>query len=266
MSRRLAFRLLIALLLFTLACVASWLVLRTTGTDHPPRYGYRVVQAFPADPGAFTQGLLYHDGFLYKSTGLYGESTLRRIDLESGRILALRALAPNYFGEGLAVWQDRLIQLTWKNQTGFVYRIGDLGPLESFSYDGEGWGLTTDDRHLILSNGSAELQFLDPQSFAVVRRVQVRDGVRPIEHLNELEYIDGEVWANIWMTDLIVRIDPADGRVTGWVDLSELLSPGERTARTAELNGIAYDERGGRVFVTGKRWPKIFHIELVPAP
>lgn len=266
MSRRLAFRLLFALLLTAVACSAAWLVLRTADTDNPPRYGYRVVQEFPADPGAFTQGLLYHEGFLYKSTGLYGESTLRRIDLESGRILALRVLAPNYFGEGLALWQDRLIQLTWKNRTGFVYRIGDLAPLESFSYDGEGWGLTSDGHYLILSNGSAELQFLDPQTYAVVRRVSVRDGATPVDRLNELEFIDGEIWANIWMTDLVVRIDPVDGRVTGWVDLSDLLPAGERTARTAELNGIAYDERAGRVFVTGKRWPKIYHIELVPTP
>jgi glutaminyl-peptide cyclotransferase len=221
---------------------------------------------FPSDTGAFTQGLLFHEGFLYKSTGLYGESTLRRIDLDTGRVLAMRSLPYQYFGEGLALWRDRLIQLTWKNRTGFVYRLGDLSPLRTFHYEGEGWGLTNDDRHLILSNGSSELRFLDPETFAVVRRIQVHDGQRPVDQLNELEYIDGEVWANVWMTDRIVRIDPTDGRVTGWIDLSGLLPEQARTARTAELNGIAYDAGGKRIFVTGKLWPKIFQIELISSP
>ncbi|MCL6511898.1 MAG: glutaminyl-peptide cyclotransferase [Anaerolineae bacterium] len=228
-------------------------------------YTYAVVNVYPHDPGAFTQGLVYADGVLYESTGLNGRSSLRRVALETGEVLQRRDLAPEYFGEGLALFNDRLIQLTWQNNIGFVYDANSFEPLQTWAYPTEGWGLTHDGTHLIMSDGSATLRFLDPYTFAVQREVMVTDGGRPVARLNELEYINGEVFANVWMTDWIARIDPHTGRVLGWVDLSGLLAPEER-AGTDVLNGIAYDPQGGRLFVTGKLWPKLFEITLVPQP
>lgn len=234
----------------------------TAGADRTPHYGYRVIRSYPSDPQAFTQGLIYHDGFLYKSTGLYGRSSLRRIDLETGAILQRHNLAGYYFAEGLARWGKTLVQLTWQNRTGILYDLDTFEQRGTFRFAGEGWGLTSDGRHLIMSNGSAELQFLDPDTFSVVHRITVRDRHTTVEQLNELEYIDGEIWANIWNSDRLVRIDPVSGQVTGWVDLAGLRPDRVRPDTSAVLNGIAYDAAGQRLFVTGKRWPAVFQIEL----
>jgi glutaminyl-peptide cyclotransferase len=231
--------------------------------DAPVWYDYRIVNVYPHDPQAFTQGLLYRDGYLYESTGLYGRSDLRRVRLETGEVLARRPIDPRYFAEGLADFGDRLIQLTWQENTGFVYELETLALIGTFSYPGEGWGLTSDGEQLIMSDGTAELRFLDPETFAETGRVTViQDGV-PVDNLNELELIDGTVYANIWQSDEIVIVDPATGRVTGRIDMRGLLPPEER-ARVDVLNGIAYDAEGDRLFVTGKLWPRLFEIRLQP--
>jgi glutaminyl-peptide cyclotransferase len=229
-----------------------------------PIYGYRVIAEFPHDPNAFTQGLLYHDGLLYESTGLYGASSLRRVELETGRVLQQVDLPANYFGEGLALWGERLIQLTWQENTGFFYDRETFQLLDQFSYPGEGWGLTHDGQRLIMSDGTAELRFWDPDTLEEIGRVTVRDHQRPVNLLNELEYVRGEVYANVWMSDRIARIDPTSGQVVAWIDLAGLLSEADRQGRVDVLNGIAYDAEADRMLVTGKWWPKVFHIELVP--
>jgi glutamine cyclotransferase len=228
-------------------------------------YTYAVVNAYPHDPGAFTQGLVYADGVLYESTGLYGRSSLRRVALETGEVLQHHDLPAEYFGEGLTLFDGRLIQLTWQNHIGFVYDAASFALQQTWTYPTEGWGLTHDGAHLIMSDGSARLRFLDPTTFQVQREVLVTDGGRPVVWLNELEYVNGEVFANVWQTDRIARIDPKTGRVLGWIDLSGLLAPEER--RSADvLNGVAYDAQNGRLFVTGKLWPKLFEITLAPKP
>lgn len=202
---------------------------------------------------------------LYESTGLYGRSSLRRVALETGEVLQQRDLPAEYFGEGLALFDGRLIQLTWQNNTGFVYDAASFALQQTWTYPTEGWGLTHDGAHLIMSDGSATLRFLDPRTFQAQREVLVTDGGRPVGLLNELEYVNGEVFANVWQTDWIARIDPQTGRVLGWIDLSGLLAPEERQAADV-LNGIAYDAQNGRLFVTGKLWPKLFEITLAPRP
>lgn len=230
-----------------------------------PVWGYRVVAEYPHDPDAFTQGLDIADGKLYEGTGLRGESTLRRVELESGEVLQLRELDEEYFGEGITVLNARIYQLTWQSGICFVYDAETFELLQTFQYEGQGWGLTSDGERLIMSNGTDALVYRDPETFAEIGRVDVRDDGIPISNLNELEYIDGEVWANVWQTDRIARIDPADGRVVGWIDLSGLLSQEDRQAYDVDvLNGIAYDAESGRIFVTGKLWPKLFEIELTP--
>lgn len=228
-----------------------------------PVFGYRVVNEYPHDSDAYTQGLVYIDDVLYEGTGLEGESTLRRVDLETGEVLQSRALDDDYFGEGIVVVDDRIYQLTWRNQICIVVDRTTFKPLETFDYQTEGWGLTTDGEQLIMSDGSDTLFFRDPATFEQTGTVNVRDGETPVTRLNELEYIDGEVWANVYTTDLIARIDPESGEVTGWIDLTGLLSPRDRLHDVGVLNGIAYDHETGRIFVTGKLWPKLFEIELV---
>jgi glutamine cyclotransferase len=226
-------------------------------------YGYEVVNTFPHDPGAFTQGLVFSDGVLFESTGLNGQSSLRRVALETGEVLKQRDIDAQYFAEGLALFDGRLIQLTWRNGVGFVYDKDSFEPLGNFTYPNEGWGLTQDGTHLIMSDGSSTLRFLDPHTFEVVREVAVTSEGQPVVRLNELEYVAGEIWANVWQTDAIARIDPATGAVRGWIDLSGLL-PAEERAAADVLNGIAYDAAGDRLFVTGKLWPTLFEIRVAP--
>lgn len=229
------------------------------------RMTYEVIHTYPHDPEAFTQGLIYMDGVLYESTGLYGESSLRKVALETGEVLAQTDLPQQFFGEGMTDWEDSLVQLTWREGTGFVYDRAGLVLKHEFYYETEGWGLTQDGTRLILSDGTDQLYFLDPVGFEVMGAVTVTWQGESVQRLNELEWVRGEVFANIWQTDQIVRIDPTSGAVTGWIDLSGLLLASERTAGTDVLNGIAYDPDTDRLFVTGKRWPHLYQIRLVPA-
>ena len=229
-------------------------------------YSYQVINAWPHDPQAFTQGLVYLDGQLLESTGLNGRSSLRRVELETGRVIKKVNLPAQYFGEGLAVLRDRIYQLTWQHQKGFVYDLTTLSPLREFTYTGEGWGLTTDGTSLILSDGTATLRFLDPETARVTRTLDVTLAGRPLPQLNELEFIDGEIVANIWQTSTIARIDPTTGRVVGMIDLAGILPASERRSDTDVLNGIAYDPATKRLFVTGKNWPRLFEIKLQPKP
>lgn len=230
-----------------------------------PVRGYEVVRAYPHDSQAFTQGLIYRDGFLYESTGLNGRSSLRQVRLETGEIVKKRDVPKEYFAEGLTDWQNRLIQLTWTTERGFVYDIRSFEPQKTFAYRGEGWGLTHDDRRLILSDGTSALRFLDPDSLQEIGRVAVTDGGHPVNSLNELEFIDGRVYANVWLTDRIAIIDPESGRVESWIDLAGLLGPDTGKGNDV-LNGIAYDSQAQRLFVTGKLWPRLFEIRLRAAP
>ena len=231
-------------------------------------YSYRVIHSFPHDPTAYTQGLLYDNGFLYESTGQYGQSSLRKVELETGTVVQLHQLDDRFFAEGLALFGNRLLQLTWRANKGFAYRLDSFEPLAEFAYTTEGWGLTYDGELLVMSDGSATLYFRDPFTFAEVSRVAVVAHGSPVSQLNELEWVAGEVFANIWQTDTIARIDPATGQVSGWIDLTGLLSDEDRRGSNAEvLNGIAYDSEGERLFVTGKWWPKLYQIELIsPSP
>ncbi len=230
--------------------------------EPPPTSSYEVVASYPHDPAAFTQGLVWHEGGLYESTGLYGESSLRQVDLVTGEVLRSVAVPAEHFAEGLAILDGRAIQLTWRSQIGFVYDLQRFGRQGQFAYEGEGWGLTHDGRSLIMSDGTHRIRFLDPATFATTRCIGVYDGARPLANLNELEYVRGEIWANVWQTERIVRIDPASGAILGWVDLSGLLPAGERTPSVDVLNGIAYDAAADRLFVTGKYWPRLFEIRL----
>lgn len=230
-----------------------------------PVWGYKVIHSFPHDPKAFTQGLVYDRGFLYEGTGLSGKSTLRKVELKTGKVLQLIETPDRLFGEGVTLWEDTIIQLTWKSKIGLVYDRQTFQVLKKFFYPTEGWGITQDGNHLIMSDGSSFLYFLDPYTFKVVRRIQVRDEGIPIAFLNELEYIKDEIYANVYLTDRIVRISPESGLVTGWIDLQGLLPAKDRRQGVDVLNGIAYDPRGDRIFVTGKFWPKLFEILLVPA-
>jgi glutaminyl-peptide cyclotransferase len=225
---------------------------------------YRVVHTYPHDPQAFTQGLVFADGQLYESTGLNGRSSLRMDDLTTGSVLQHLDVPRQYFAEGLTDWGSTLIQLTWKAHTAFVYDRFSFRLLRTFHYTGEGWGLTQDGKHLILSDGSSTLRFLNPETFAEVRRITVTDHGEPVKELNELEYIHGEIYANIWYSNKIARISPETGRVLAWIDLSGIIPASELHDSGAVLNGIAYDARHDRLFVTGKLWPKLFEIQVVP--
>ncbi len=247
---------------FLLACGAV-----TLASAPPPGRAdsYQIVQTYPHDPKAFTQGLIYIDGHLYESTGLNGRSSLRMVDLSSGQVLQNYNLSVDDFGEGLTNWGSTLIQLTWTSHKAFVYDRFSFRLLKTLNYEGEGWGLTHDDTQLIMSDGTAYLRFLDPESFRVRRRLHVVDeNGEAVENLNELEYIRGEIYANVWQTDEIVRISPRTGKVVGRIDLSGIIDKRELQAEGAVLNGIAYDSAGDRLFVTGKLWPKLFEIRIVP--
>jgi glutamine cyclotransferase len=225
-------------------------------------HGFRIINTYPHDSEAFTQGLVFHKGYLYEGTGLHGHSTLRKVELKTGRILKSHRLPIEYFGEGITIWQNKLIQLTWQSHTGFIYDLQSFRLLETFSYPTEGWGITCDGNNLIMSDGTAILRFLDPRKFTVVRQIEVKDRGRPVPYLNELEYINGEIFANIWDTGYIARISPQTGRVLGWIDLRELYRLVDNGKRVDVLNGIAYDAKNDRLFVTGKFWPKLFEIRL----
>ncbi len=229
-----------------------------------PVYGYEIVNTYPHDREAFTQGLIFVDGILYEGTGLYGRSSLRKVELETGKVLQIVALSDEYFGEGVTAFGDRIYQLTWKSRVGFVYDKETFELIQTFSYPTEGWGITHDGTRLIMSDGSATLHFLDPDTLEEIGQVQVREGNYLVARLNELEYISGEVYANVWQTDRIARINPETGQVTGWLELGGLLGPEDHDQPVDVLNGIAYDAENDRLFVTGKLWPKLFEIELVP--
>lgn len=229
-----------------------------------PVYGYRVIHAYPHDRGAFTEGLEIRDGFLYESTGLTGRSSVRKVKLETGEILQNLPLASEYFGEGITIVDDRIIQLTYQTQVGFVFGLKDFREQRRFSYPGEGWALTHNATSIFMDDGSDEIRIWDPKTLAEKRRIQVRDAGKPIDNLNELEWVEGELFANIWQTDRIARISPTTGQVTGWIDLTGLLGPMYRNGTEDVLNGIAYDAARKRLFVTGKLWPNVFEIQLVP--
>lgn len=226
-----------------------------------PVLGYTVVRAYPHDSQAFTQGLQYVDGVFYEGTGLNGRSSIRKVKLETGEVLQKRDLPEQHFGEGITLWKGELFQLTWQSGLAFVYDGQTFTQRRTLRYPGEGWGLTQDADGLIMSDGTAELRFLNPATFAERRRVRVTAGGTPLKDLNELEYVKGEVLANVWQTDYVARIDPGTGRVTSYIDFRGLLTPRERE-RTDVLNGIAYDGAGDRLFVTGKLWPRVFEVRI----
>ncbi len=224
----------------------------------------QVLHVYPHDPNAFTQGLFFKDGFLYEGTGLNGRSSIRKVRLETGEVLQKRDLPEEYFGEGITWWGKQLIEITWQSQRGFTYNLETFAPEKSFGYPGEGWGITRNDKEIILSDGTPTLRFLDPQTMREAHRIKVTANGVPVEKINELEWVEGEIYANIWQTDRIARIDPQTGHVLGWIDLKGLLYFSDYVAgHTDVLNGIAYDAEKKRLFVTGKHWPKLFEVKVV---
>jgi glutamine cyclotransferase len=252
----------LSLVVAALAATAIWTFFVRPASAQPV-YGYRIVHVYPHDPGAFTQGLIYLNGHLYESTGLRGHSSLREEDL-SGRLLKYVALPNRYFGEGLTNWGNELIQLTWTSHTALVYNLKTFQFIRTFHCPYQGWGLTQDGKDLIESDGSSTLHFIDPATFQTVRNLKVTADGKPVTQLNELEYIHGVIYSNVWHSNRIARISPVTGKVLSWIDLSGLLPPGTVTNPEAVLNGIAYDPVHNRLFVTGKLWPKLFQIEVVP--
>ncbi len=241
------------LLCLSLCCAA------VAAQDAVPVRQVEVVASYPHDPDAFTQGLVFDDGFLYEGTGRNGQSSLRRVALDTGEILQRSNLGARYFGEGITIMDGRIYQLTWQSHIGFVYAQDSFRQEQTFFLPGEGWGITHDGTHLIVSDGTSALRFLDPASFKEVKRIEVTEAGQPLDRLNELEYIDGEVWANVWYTDFIVRIDPATGQVKSKLDLSGLY---QTRQPDAVLNGIAWDAEGRRLFVTGKLWPALYEVRV----
>jgi len=226
-------------------------------------YGVRIVHSYPHDRSSFTQGLEYHDGLLYEGTGLKGQSKLRVEKLETGQVVRQVDVPAEYFGEGITVFRNRIFQLTWRTQVGFVYSRATFQALRRFHYSGEGWGLANDGKQVYMSDGTAQIRCLDPASLRELRRITVHDGSRVIAMLNELECVGGEIYANVWQTNRIVRFRPSDGAVMGWIDASGLLTADDQREPVDVLNGIAYDAAGKRLFVTGKLWPKLFEVQLV---
>jgi glutaminyl-peptide cyclotransferase len=223
---------------------------------------WTLVKAYPHDPAAFTEGLFYLNGALYESTGMVGESDIRKVALKTGKVLERRTIKPPYFGEGIVNWKDRLVSLTWRHRQGFVWKLSDFSPMSEFRYEGEGWGLTQDGHSIIMSDGTAQLRFLNPDTLAEERRLTVTWNGRPVDRLNELEYVHGEIWANIWFDTHIARIDSATGTVIDWIDIAPLAKQAGVDPQENVANGIAYDAARDRVFVTGKNWPKLFEIRV----
>jgi glutaminyl-peptide cyclotransferase len=240
-------------------------ILRSGQTAAVPVYDYVVLHVYPHDPQAFTEGLFYRDGFLYESTGLEGRSNVRKVRLETGEVLQQRDLPAAFFGEGIVDWHDQLLELTWRSELGFVIDLHSFAPQRQWRYQGEGWALTRNDRQIFMSDGSDQLRVLDPASLQERARIRVTADGEPVTRLNELEWVRGQIWANIWMTDRIARIDPNNGHVVGWIDLSGLLrSQVHQPIKADVLNGIAYDSVHDRLFVTGKLWPYLFEILVIP--
>lgn len=236
---------------------------QTQSTSQPvPIYTYKIVNTYAHDPNAFTEGLAFNNGFLYESTGQYGSSSLRKVDLATGDVLQLYKLPAEYFGEGITIYDDTIVQLTWQSHTGFIYNRDNFVLLHQFSYPTEGWGITHDGQRLIMSDGTSTLYFLNPKTMKSIGNIEVRGGNRPVNMLNELEYVNGKVYANVWKTNRIAIIEPQDGRITGWIDLSGLSQTQNYSGHVDVLNGIAYDSQADRLFVTGKLWPFLFEIKL----
>jgi glutaminyl-peptide cyclotransferase len=243
-----------------LLLAASWAALSQAAV---PLYDYEVVHTYPHDPTAFTEGLFYLNGFLYESTGLEQHSSIRKVRLETGEVLQKYDVPPQYFGEGIVNWHNHLISLTWKSHVGFVHDLASFKVQRQFHYEGEGWALTQDGRQLLMSDGTSEIRLLNPETLVPVGRIQVTLDGKPVNNLNELEWVKGEIYANLWQTNWILRIDPHDGHVAGAINMAGLLSPSDIVkGQTDVLNGIAYDAESDRLFVTGKNWPKLFEIRI----
>jgi glutaminyl-peptide cyclotransferase len=247
------------LLVVAAAVLACGCGLSSSGANEIPVYSYEVVHTYPHDPTAFTEGLFYLNGFLYEGTGMRGQSSIRKVKLETGEVLQKHDIPEAYFGEGIIAWKDKLIEMTWQTEVGWVYDLNSFTMLREFHYPGEGWALTTDGKRLIMDDGTPQIRFWDPETLQETGRLTVTADGQPVKNLNELEWIKGEIYANIWETDRIARIDPKTGKVVGWIDLTGILG----TPEPDVLNGIAYDAKGDRLFVTGKYWPKLFEIKLV---
>ena len=258
------------LLCLVSVCAASLSILslaappRAATQSTAPIYGFKIVKRYPHDPAAYTEGLFYEDGYLYESTGVIGSSSVRKVELDTGKVLQQAGLPGPWYGEGMVSWHQKLIQLTWKEGIGIVYDRQSLKPMQRFTYTGEGWALTKDSTHIYMSDGTSELRVLDPDSLKKIASIHVTDNGVPVTHLNELEWVKGEIYANVWLTDRIARIDPSTGHVTGWIDLKGLFDYRALSDPDDVLNGIAYDSEHDRLFVTGKRWPSLFEIQLVP--
>jgi glutamine cyclotransferase len=251
-------------ILMVIGCDQGWSASASPGQDTVAVYDYAVVNVYPHDPKAFTQGLIFRDGFLYESTGLNGRSTLRKVRLKTGEVVKKRTIDAKYFAEGLTAWGNRLIQLTWKSNTGFTYDLETFVLQKTFRYSGEGWGITHDGARLIMSDGTSKLRFFDPETLQETRHLVVVQDEKPVDNLNELEVVEGKIFANVWRSSEILIISPMTGRVTGLVDLQGLLSAAGRMQPVGVLNGIAYDARHKRLFVTGKLWNYLFEIRLKP--
>ena len=249
-----------------LLLTASGIISCSTTPEAPPSvpvYTYKIVKTYPHDSNAFTQGLVFENGVLYEGTGRYGKSSLRQVDLASGKVLQSYELPAQYFGEGITVFREIIIQLTWQSNLGFIYDRNSFKLLRDFAYSTEGWGITNDGERLFISDGTSTLHILDPETFSTIGSIEVKDNDIPIDKLNELEYINGQVYANVWLTDKIAIINPQNGQVTGWIDLSGLLQSQDSTTSADVLNGIAYDTKNNRLLVTGKLWPWLFEIKLI---
>jgi len=254
----------LTLTLIATAAISTCLAAESRPHPNTPVYTYEIVNKYPHNPRAFTQGLAFSEGFLYEGTGRYGYSTLAKLTLKDPNALLIRNLHRRYFGEGITVHRDRIIQLTWKSRKAFVYNKKNFQLLQTFTYPTQGWGITTDGKRLIISDGTATLHLLDPNTFKPLGTLSVHDNNTPVRAINELEYVKGTIYANIWKEDRIAIISPTDGRVLAWIDLKGILKPTDCKHPVDVLNGIAYDQKKDRLFVTGKLWPRLFEIKLIP--
>jgi glutamine cyclotransferase len=252
-----------ALIVLAISVVVIFFISTSPEEAEPQEYSYSIVNTFPHDKTAFTQGLLIDDGVLYESTGLYDNSSLRRVELETGEVLQAYKLPHQYFGEGIAVFEGKIVQLTWQSQKGFVYDERSFELLQEFNYSTQGWGITYDGSHLIMSDGSSTLYFLDPETFQKTGQVEVHTASDAVDNLNELEYIKGDVYANIWLEEKIAMINPQTGQVKHWINMTGLQKMENQDVNNV-LNGIAYDSKADRLFVTGKRWSQLFEVRLIP--